>query len=50
MQKWGGLACILMAAAFVVAPLIYLIGDLRLAMGPPAYSVADFLYGPLWGG
>jgi hypothetical protein len=49
MQKWGGLACFLMAAAFLVAPLIYLVGNLRDAMGPFAYSIADFLYGPLWG-
>ena len=49
MQKWGGLASFLMAAAFLVAPLIYLTGDLRHAMGPVAYSVADVLYGPLWG-
>jgi hypothetical protein len=49
MQKWGGLACFLMAAAFLVAPLIYLMGNLRDAMGPFTYSVADLLYGPLWG-
>jgi hypothetical protein len=33
MQKWGGLASFLMAAAFLVAPLIYLAGDLRHATG-----------------
>lgn len=38
----------LLAVAFIVAPLIYLVGDLRDAMGPFAYSLADFLYGPVW--
>jgi hypothetical protein len=48
MQKWGGLAFFLMAVAFIVSGLIYLIGDLRDAMGPFVYSLADFLYGPVW--
>ena len=47
-QKWGGLASYLLAAAFIIAPLIYLVGDLRNALGPFAYSLADFLYGPVW--
>src|SRR4030095_5708471 len=47
-QKWGGLACFLLAAALVIAPLIYLLGNLRDAMGPIAYAIADFLYGPVW--
>jgi uncharacterized membrane protein YwaF len=47
-QKWGGLASFLMAVAFIVAPLIYLVGDLRDAIGPFAYALADFLYGPVW--
>jgi hypothetical protein len=47
-QKWGGLASFLLALTFIVAPLIYLLGDLRDAMGPFAYSMADFLYGPVW--
>jgi len=34
MQKWGGLASFLMAVGFLVAPLIYLTGDLRHATGP----------------
>lgn len=46
--KWGGLASFLLAVAFIVAPLIYLLGDLRNAMGPLAYNLADFLYGPVW--
>lgn len=34
--------------AFIIAPLIYLTGDLRTAIGPFAYRMADFLYGPVW--
>jgi hypothetical protein len=48
LQKWGGLASFLLAVAFIVPPLIYLVGDLRTAIGPLAYSLADFLYGPVW--
>jgi hypothetical protein len=48
MQKWGGFASFLLGMAFIVAPLIYLLGDLRTALGPFAYSLADFLYGPVW--
>src|SRR5215510_6980930 len=47
-QKWGGLASFLLAVAFIVAPTIYLFGNLRDAMGAFSYSVADFLYGPVW--
>jgi hypothetical protein len=39
---------ILLAVAFIIAPLIYLVGNLRDAMGPFAYAMADFLYGPVW--
>jgi hypothetical protein len=39
---------LLLAVAFIVAPLIYLVGNLRDAMGPFSYAVADFLYGPVW--
>lgn len=42
------ISSILLAVAFIVAPFIYLVGNLRDAMGPFAYSVADFLYGPVW--
>ena len=42
------ISSILLAVAFIVAPTIYLFGNLRDAMGPFAYSVADFLYGPVW--
>jgi hypothetical protein len=42
------ISSLLLAAAFIVAPAIYLFGNLRDAMGPFAYAVADFLYGPVW--
>ncbi|MBI3151860.1 MAG: hypothetical protein HYZ21_07000 [Chloroflexi bacterium] len=42
------ISSILLAVAFVVAPLIYLIGNLRDAFGPLSYALADFLYGPVW--
>lgn len=45
--KWGALASFLMAISFFVAPPIYLIGNLRDAMGAFSYSLADFLYGPV---
>lgn len=48
MQKWGGLASFLLVVAFIVAPLIYLFGNLRDTMGPFTYAVADLLYGPAW--
>ena len=47
-QKWGGLASFLMAVAFIVPSWIYLTGNLRDAMGPLVYALADFLYGPVW--
>ncbi len=46
-NKWNGLASFLMAVSFIVAPLIYLTGNLRDAIGIFAYDLADFLYGPL---
>lgn len=48
LQKWGGWASFLTAAAFIIAPLIYLSGNLETASGPFTYSLADILYGPLW--
>jgi hypothetical protein len=42
------ISALLLAVAFIVAPLIYLIGNLRDAMGPFSYALADFLYGPVW--
>lgn len=47
-QKLGGTASFLMAITFFVPGLIYLVGDLRSALGPIAYHLADFLYGPVW--
>jgi hypothetical protein len=47
-MKWGGLAYFLLAVTFIVAPLIYFTGNLRDVMGPLAYDLADFLYGPIW--
>lgn len=42
------ISAILLAVAFIVAPMIYLVGNLRDALGPLGYAVADFLYGPVW--
>jgi hypothetical protein len=42
------ISAVLLAVAFIVAPLIYLTGNLRDAFGPLSYDVADFLYGPVW--
>ena len=42
------ISALLLAVAFIVAPLIYLIGNLRDAMGSFSYALADFLYGPVW--
>lgn len=43
----GAIASFLLAAAFLVAPWIYLIGNIHTAGGIAAYSLADFLYGPV---
>ena len=48
MQRWGGLASFLMAVAYIIPSWIYLVGDLRDALGPLAYALADFMYGPVW--
>lgn len=42
------ISSILLAVAFIVAPLIYLTGNLRDTLGPLSYDLADFLYGPVW--
>jgi len=47
-SKWSGLASFLLAMSFIVAPFIYLTGNLRDAMGALAYDLADFLSGPVW--
>ncbi len=46
-NKWGGLASFLLALSFIIAPLVYLTGNLRDALGVFSYSLADFLYGPV---
>jgi hypothetical protein len=48
MQKWGGLASFLLTVALVSSALIYLMGNLQDSMGVFAYSLADFLYGPVF--
>lgn len=48
LQKWGGVASLMMAVGFIVPSLIYLTGNLRSALGPFTYALADFLYGPVW--
>ena len=39
-QQWGGLASFLLAVAFIVAPSIYLFGNLRDRMGARRMSLA----------
>ncbi|HNK64234.1 MAG TPA: hypothetical protein PKL78_14830 [Anaerolineales bacterium] len=46
-HKWGGLASFALAASFIVAPFIYLVGNLRDTFGILAYDLADLLYGPV---
>jgi hypothetical protein len=48
MQKWGGIASFLLVLGFLVAPLIYLIGNLRARFGPFGYDLADLFYGPVF--
>ena len=48
LQRWGGFASFLLPVTFIVPRFIYLIGNLRDAIGPLAYDFADFLYGPVW--
>lgn len=45
--KWGSFASLLLVVTFIVGPIIYLTGNLRDAMGPLAYNLADFLSGPV---
>src|SRR5262245_50234412 len=40
MQKWGSLFSFLLTVTFIVPPWIYLVGDLRAAIGPFAYALA----------
>lgn len=46
-QRWGSLSSFLLAVTFIIPPWIYLVGDLRAAIGPFAYALADFLFGPV---
>ncbi|HRE28786.1 MAG TPA: hypothetical protein PK954_19235 [Anaerolineales bacterium] len=46
-SKWGGIASLVLIAAYIAPAFIYLTGDLRSALGPWTYNVADFLYGPI---
>ncbi len=49
-QKWGGIALLMLAAAIIGSGLIYLTGNLRDALGVFAYSIADFLAGAVVAG
>ncbi len=47
-HKWGGFASFVLAVSFIASSLIYLMGNLQDAAGPFIYSLADFLYGPVF--
>lgn len=48
MSKWAGVLSVASAAALIVPAYVYLTGDLRTALGPWVYGLADLLYGPIW--
>jgi hypothetical protein len=48
LQRWGALASIFLAVTFIAPALVYLMGNLRDALGPLGYGLADFMYGPVW--
>jgi hypothetical protein len=48
LQIWGGIASFMMIVASIASSMIYLTGNLREAMGPFSYSLADLLYGPVF--
>jgi hypothetical protein len=48
LHKWGALASFVLAAAFIIPPMIHLVGELQTAFGPLTYNLADLLYGPVW--
>lgn len=48
LQKWGGAASFILAVAYFVPRLIYLVGDLRSTIGQFVYHLADFMYRPVW--
>lgn len=47
-HQWGALGSFLVAVCMIVAPLIYLTGNLEDNLGVLGYRLADFLYGPLF--
>ncbi len=49
LQKWGAAASFVMAAAIFISSMLYFTGNLRDAFGAVSYSLADLLYGPVWG-
>lgn len=49
LPRWGALAFALMAVAVAGGAWIYLTGDINSAPGVFAYSVADLLFGPVFG-
>ena len=49
LQKAGAIASLLMAVSLPVAAWIYLTGDINSAVGVFGYSVADLLFGPVFG-
>ncbi len=49
LNTWGGVSSFLLVVAFLIPNWIYLTGKLESSMGPIVYSLADFLYGPVWG-
>ena len=48
LQKWGAVTSFLLIFAFIIPQWIYLVGNLQDAFGPFVYSLADFLFGPIW--
>lgn len=48
MRRWGVLAALALAVAYVAPTFVYLTGNLRDALGPQSYALADFLAGPVW--
>jgi hypothetical protein len=47
--KWGAFASFLMAASILTTSWLYFTSSLRDTAGALAYSLADLLYGPVWG-
>ena len=45
LSKWGGAASFVLAVAYIIPSLVYLMGDLRATLGPLAYSVATSCMG-----